>query len=164
MKNKKTSNKNKKSVKISTYDQLKVYEGQFYKGMKVGGRHKWHYDKGEWKEKKLTPDIWQIDFSVKKRRAGKAPKGSGVAVGTSYQWAILANQEVTKLDANTYETKMSGFKCKISYKKADKEKWNSGVVARRRRLIKFLKGLLALLEKEELESTKLKISKKKEKK
>lgn len=154
MKKNKNHKDKEKSLTVSTYDQLKVYKGQFYKGMRVGGRHKWHYDKGEWKEKKLTPDIWQIDFRVKKRRAGKAPKGSGVAVGTSYQWAILANQEVTKLDANTYETSMQGFKCKIAYKKADEDKWNSGVVARRRRLIKFLKGMLAFLEQEELQSTK----------
>ena len=33
-----------------TYNAFKVFEGKKYTGMKVGGRHKWHYDKGEWKE------------------------------------------------------------------------------------------------------------------
>src|SRR5690242_20808613 len=28
-----------------------------YSGMKVGRSHKWYYDKGEWKEKKITPDL-----------------------------------------------------------------------------------------------------------
>jgi len=77
--------------------------------MKVGRTHKWYYDKGEWKEKKLTPDKWQFTYNVTKRR-GNAPEGSGVPVGTEYHWYILANQSVKKLDANNYTTSMIGLK------------------------------------------------------
>ncbi|MFZ6011584.1 MAG: hypothetical protein ACOYXT_14670 [Bacteroidota bacterium] len=38
-----------------TYNKFKKFEGQPYPGMKVGRGHKWYYDKGEWKEKKLHP-------------------------------------------------------------------------------------------------------------
>jgi hypothetical protein len=49
--------------------------------MKVGRSHKWYYDRGEWKGKKITPDKWEFTFDVNKRRSGKAPKGSGVPLG-----------------------------------------------------------------------------------
>lgn len=52
----------------------------------IGRSHKWYYDRGEWKEKKITPDLWQIGYAVTKRRAGRAPEGSGVPVGTEYHW------------------------------------------------------------------------------
>ena len=32
--------------------------------MKVGRSHKWYYDKGEWKEKKITPDKWEFSYVV----------------------------------------------------------------------------------------------------
>jgi hypothetical protein len=35
-----------------TYNEYKEFEGKQYTGMRVGRSHKWHYDKGEWKEKK----------------------------------------------------------------------------------------------------------------
>jgi hypothetical protein len=53
----------------STYNELKQFEGKKYMGMKVGGTHKWYYDKGEWKEKKLAPDKWEFNYAVTKRRA-----------------------------------------------------------------------------------------------
>ena len=56
-----------------TYDAFKNFEGKRYTGMRVGGHHKWYYDKGVWKETKVAPDRWQINFAVVKRRAGKAP-------------------------------------------------------------------------------------------
>src|SRR5436853_4942038 len=84
----------------STYNEFKEFEGRRYTGMKVGRSHKWYYDKGEWKETKITPEEWQIHYAVKKRRAGKAPEGSGVPVGTEYHWYVLAHQNVTKLNAN----------------------------------------------------------------
>jgi hypothetical protein len=52
--------------------------------------------------KKVTPDKWQFSYNVTKRRAGNAPEGSGVPVGTEYHWYILANQNVKKLDSNNY--------------------------------------------------------------
>src|SRR6187549_1787392 len=91
-----------------SYNEFKEFEGQQYTGMKVGRSHKWYYDKGEWKERKITPDRWEITYSVTKRRAGKAPEGSGVPVGTEYHWYILAHQNVRKLNANDYTTELSG--------------------------------------------------------
>jgi hypothetical protein len=97
-----------------TYNEYKEFEGQKYTGMKVGRSHKWYYDKGEWKEKKITPDKWEFTYSVKKTRAGQAPEGSGVPVGTEYRWYILAHQNVRKLDANSYATSMTGLKYKLA--------------------------------------------------
>ena len=91
----------KKDISKS-YNQFKEFEGKKYTGMKVGRTHKWYYDKGEWKEKKVTPDKWQFAYNVTKRRAGIAPEGSGVPLGTEYHWYILANQNVKKIDANSY--------------------------------------------------------------
>jgi len=65
----------------TTYNEFKVFEGKKYTGMRVGGRHKWYYEKGEWSEKKVTPDRWEFSYAVPKRRAGHAPPGSGVPVG-----------------------------------------------------------------------------------
>ena len=64
----------KKDISKS-YNQFKEFEGKKYTGMKVGRTHKWYYDKGEWKEKKVTPDKWQFNYNVTKRRAGTAPEG-----------------------------------------------------------------------------------------
>jgi hypothetical protein len=108
-----------------TYNEYKEFEGKQYTGMKVGRSHKWYYDKGEWKEKKITPDKWEFTYAVNKRRAGHAPEGSGVPVGTEYHWYILAHQHVRKLDANNYTTSMTGLKYKIAHKRAEKEKWNT---------------------------------------
>jgi hypothetical protein len=58
--------------------------------------------------KKVTPDKWQFTYNVTKRRAGIAPEGSGVPLGTEYHWYILANQNVKKIDANSYTTSMIG--------------------------------------------------------
>jgi hypothetical protein len=132
-----------------TYNEFKKFEGQQYTGMKIGRSHKWYYDKGEWKEKKVTPEDWEFTYAVTKRRAGKAPEGSGVPVGTEYHWYILAHQHVRKLNANDYSTAMTGLKVKIAHKRADKEKWSAGEVAQRRKLIKVLKAMIAQLEAEE---------------
>src|SRR5215203_3865949 len=75
----------------ASYNAVKSFEGRQYTGMAIGRSHKWYYDKGEWKERKLTPDMWEIFYAVTKRRAGKAPKGSGVPVGSGYHWYILAH-------------------------------------------------------------------------
>jgi hypothetical protein len=96
----KQSTKEPKSDRAVSYNEFKEYEGQRYTGMKIGRSHKWYYDPGEWKETKVTPDLWQIGYAVTKRRAGRAPEGSGVPVGTEYHWYVLAHQNVTKLSAN----------------------------------------------------------------
>jgi hypothetical protein len=145
------TSKKKKEVKrdiAATYDEFKEFEGQQYTGMKVGRSHKWHYDKGIWKETKMTPDLWQIDYAVIKRRAGKAPEGSGVPVGTQYHWYILAHQNVTKLDANNYTTALTGLKFKIAHKRADKDTWSVTAKTQRKRMIKFLQDIIKELEKD----------------
>ncbi len=48
----------------ATYDEFKEFEGRKYTGMKIGRRHKWYYDQGEWNEKKVTPDQWEISYAV----------------------------------------------------------------------------------------------------
>jgi hypothetical protein len=130
-----------------TYNQFKEFEGQQYIGMKIGRSHKWYYDQGEWKETKVTPDLWTISYAVAKRRAGKAPEGSGVPVGTEYHWYILAHQNVRKLNANDYTTSLTGLKFKLAHRRADKDKWNISDKAQRKRLIKLLKDVIVQLEK-----------------
>jgi hypothetical protein len=138
-----------KSEESVSYDEFKEHEGRKYTGMKIGRSHKWYYDAGEWKEKKVTPDLWQFSYAVTKRRAGRAPEGSGVPVGTEYHWYILGHQNVHKLNANDYTTSMSGLKFKIAHKRADKDTWSASQEAQRRRMIKFLHDVLNDLEKQE---------------
>jgi len=161
MGNKIINSKTKKE--LSSYDAMKTFQGQFYKGMRVGGHHKWYYDQGEWKETKKTPDLWEFRYQVKKRRAGKAPKGSGVPIGTEYHWLILGHQTVQKLDANVYNTEMTGLKYKVAYKKANQEKWSNSIKSQRKRVIDLLQHVLLQLKKEELQEEKLKVTKKKTK-
>lgn len=148
---------NTRSEASVSYNEFKEYEGQRYTGMKVGRSHKWYYDQGEWKETKIPPDLWQISYAVTKRRAGRAPEGSGVPVGTEYHWYIVAHQNVNKLNANEYTTSMTGLKFKIAYKKAETGKWSASQNAQRRRMIKFLHDVIDDLENqqsEELEAAK----------
>jgi len=114
--------------------------------MKVGRSHKWYYDKGEWKEKKITPGLWEISYSVTKRRAGKAPKGSGVPVGTEYHWYIISHQNVKKINADDYTTSMSGLKYKLAHKRAGNDKWSASAKTQRTHLIKFLQEFIAQLK------------------
>jgi hypothetical protein len=141
--------KTKKPRDISaSYNEYKEFEGQQYTGMKVGRSHKWYYDKGEWKETKITPDLWEISYAVTKRRAGKAPEGSGVPVGTEYHWYILAHQNVKKLNANDYTTSLTGLKYKLAHKRFDKNKWSTSATSQKKRLIKLMQELIAQLQKE----------------
>lgn len=143
---KKHSSKNEEVS--ASYNKFKKFEGRQYTGMKVGRSHKWHYDKGEWREKKITPDLWEISYAVTKRRAGKAPEGSGVPVGTEYHWYIIAHQNVKKIGANDYTTAMSGLKYKLAHKRAGKDKWSATARTQRKHLIKFLREFIAELEQE----------------
>jgi hypothetical protein len=140
----------KKQVKdiSATYNEFKDFEGHQYTGMKVGRSHKWFYDKGEWKETKITPDLWEISYAVTKRRAGRAPEGSGVPVGTEYHWYILAHQNVRKLNANDYSTSLTGLKFKLAHKRADKEKWSTTAKTQKKRLVQLMKEFIAQLEKD----------------
>jgi hypothetical protein len=137
-----------KSDPAVSYDDFKQYEGQRYTGMKIGRSHKWHYDRGEWKEKKITPDLWQITYAVTKRRAGRAPEGSGVPVGTGYHWYVVAHQNTTKQSANSYTTSLTGLKFKIAHQRAGSEKWSATPKTQRKRMITFLQSVIADLEKQ----------------
>jgi hypothetical protein len=144
----KRSTKEARSDPAVSYNEFKEYEGQRYTGMKIGRSHKWYYDQGEWKETKITPDLWQVSYAVTKRRAGRAPEGSGVPVGTEYHWYVLAHQNVTKQNANDYTTSLSGLKYKIAHKRAGREKWSATPKTQRKRMIMFLQSVIADLEKQ----------------
>ena len=130
-----------------SYDRFKEFQGRRYTGMAIGRGHKWSYEAGDWTEKKVTPDKWEIHYAVKKHRKGRAPEGSGAPLGTSHHWYILADQVVTKLDANTYSTELKGTKYKLAHKRADKEHWSASDSAQRRRLAQFLREMIAELER-----------------
>jgi hypothetical protein len=144
----KSSKKETRSDLAVSYNEFKEHEGQKYTGMKIGRSHKWYYDPGEWKETKITPDLWQIGYAVTKRRAGRAPEGSGVPVGTEYHWYILAHQNVAKQSANDYTTSLTGLKFKIAHRRAGSEKWSATPRTQRKRMITFLRSVLADLERE----------------
>ncbi len=135
----------------ATYNEFKEFEGRRYTGMRIGRSHKWNYDPGVWTETKVTPDEWQINFAVTKRRVGKAPEGSGVPVGTAYHWYILAHQNVTKLNANDYSTSLTGMKFKLAHLRAGKGTWSASTQAQRRQMIKILKQVLHDVEQEAAE-------------
>jgi hypothetical protein len=137
-----------KSGKGESFDKFKTFNGQLYTGVQIGRGHHWNYDPGDWKETKITPDIWEISYAVTKRRVGKAPEDSGVPVGTRYHWYILADQTATKLNANDYETKMTGLKFKLAHKRADKNTWSATGPTQRKHLVAFLKQMIEQLEKD----------------
>jgi hypothetical protein len=129
-----------------SYDAFKEYEGRRYTGMRIGRGHTWRYDPGNWKETKITPDLWQIRYDVTKRRAGRAPEGSGVPVGTDYHWYIVGHQYVCKLNANDYTTSLTGLKFKVAHKRADSGAWSATPATQRKRMIKFLREVVDELE------------------
>ncbi|MDQ6845087.1 MAG: hypothetical protein M3Z92_12165 [Bacteroidota bacterium] len=144
-----TDSKKKEADKdlSKTYNEFKQFDGKQYTGMKVGRSHKWYYDKGEWRETKITPDLWEISYAVTKRRAGRAPEGSGVPIGTEYHWYILAHQNVKKLNANDYTTSLTGIKYKLAHKRAGKGTWSTTPKTKRKRLVNLLKDCIMQLEK-----------------
>jgi hypothetical protein len=131
-----------------SFNKFKQFNGQFYTGVQIGRGHHWHYDEGDWKETKITPDLWEVSYAVTKRRVGKAPDFSGVPVGTEYHWYILAHQTAKKLNANDYDTTMTGLKFKLAHKRADKGKWSAAGTTQRKHLVAFLKQYIDQLEKE----------------
>lgn len=124
------------------YNMLKEFEGSRYSGMKVGASHKWYYDQGAWRERKVTPEEWDVYYETVKRRAGKAPEGSGAPVGTEYNWLIVAHQRVDKLDANSYMTCLDGKKFKVAHKRASKDKWSITEKSQRKKVIRFLQKVI----------------------
>src|SRR5213080_2440869 len=144
---KQSMNEPKSGLAVS-FNEFKEHEGQRYTGTKIGRSHKWYYDQGEWKETKITPDLWQIGYEVTKRRAGRAPEGSGVPLGTEYHWYIVAHPNTAKQTANDYTTTLTGLKFIIAHKRAGSEKWSATLRTQRKRMIMFLRSVLADLEKQ----------------
>ncbi|MHA1299313.1 MAG: hypothetical protein ACTSO9_07760 [Candidatus Helarchaeota archaeon] len=105
-------NKNKKY-----YDTIKEYNGEKYSGMRIGGKHSWNYKNGIWNETKISPKKWKIEFICNKYRKTLAPPETGAPLKTGFHWYIIADQKVIKIDENTYETVMNGFKFKIGHKR-----------------------------------------------
>ena len=65
-----------------SYNEFKEFEGQRYTGVTIGRSHKWHYDRGEWQETKITPDLWRIAGSRQESFAAsdhRRPPASGAA-------------------------------------------------------------------------------------
>jgi hypothetical protein len=106
------------------YNEVKDFNGQKYTGMQVGGSHSWRYDKGIWKETKITPDKWKFEFDCLKSRMHQAPSETGALDKTEYHWYIIADQKVVKMDENTYNTIMKGAKFKIGHKRPNWNNWN----------------------------------------
>lgn len=130
----------------ASYDRAKEHLGQRYTGMQVGRTHHWHYNRGDWKERKVTPEQWELTYAVTKRRAGKAPEGSGAPVGTGYHWFIFAHQYVEKRNANDYLTHMVGIKYKLAHRRAGKTNWSASGNAQKEHLVRILKDLIAGLQ------------------
>jgi frataxin-like iron-binding protein CyaY len=107
------------------YGEAKEFKGRAYHGMKVGGTHHWTYPEGQWTERKVQPDRWDVTYTSLKRRNKKAPRNSGAEVGSGYHWFITAHQWVEKLDANTYATHLEGSKYLVAFKKPDWPVWNT---------------------------------------
>ena len=99
------------------FDELKKFHDKIYTGMQIGQFHHWNYNKGHWYEKKIAPDEWQVKFNSIKTRYQAAPSNSGAKVGTKYHWYIIADQIATKLDSNSYMTKLKGVKFKVGHKR-----------------------------------------------
>jgi hypothetical protein len=146
-----TRAKTSKADVAASYNHHKFFGNKQYTGMQIGRSHSWHYDRGDWKETKITPDLWQIHYAVTKRRKGKAPKGSGVPVGTGYHWYIMAHQDVRKLNADDYSTELSGFKFKVAHMRAGTNKWSASAATQRKYLVGFLKEMIAQLIQDPLE-------------
>ena len=64
----------------------------------------------------------------------------------SRHWYILADQNVRKLDANSYATSMTGLKYKLAHKRVGIKGWNSTESAQREQLIKILEEYVAQLK------------------
>lgn len=132
------------------YADERTYGSAKYHGMKVGGVHHWTYPGGQWTERKVAPDQWDVTFTSLKRRNRKAPRGSGAEVGSGYHWLIVAHQWVDKLDANTYATQLEGRKFLVAFRRPDWPVWNTQLRTSRRsardRTIAALKAEIRRLE------------------
>lgn len=134
---------------INKYDELKVYNGKVYTGMRIGGSHSWVYPEGRWKETKLAPDKWEFSFESIKKRSFQSGDNTGAAKGTTYHWYILADQKAQKMDNDSYHTMMKGLKFKIGHKRPH---WRSfsydydDQLSYKERVIQVLEEMLSMLK------------------
>lgn len=131
------------------YDALKQYRGSNYSGMRIGGGHEWQYQKGIWRETKMTPDQWEIQFTCRKQRLHHAPTHSGALMGTDFHWFIMADQIATKVNEDVYETNLFGLKFKIGHKKPSWKNFSytyPGQFSYKERVIKILESYLNALK------------------
>ena len=130
------------------YGDEKQHKGASYRGMPVGGVHRWTYPDGQWTERKVTPQRWEVAFTSRKQRRARAPEDSGAEVGSGYHWLIVAHQWAGKLDANTYATHLEGTKHLVSFRKPGWQGWTTqqrGHTSARLRTIMALEELIAEL-------------------
>jgi hypothetical protein len=66
---------------------------------------------------------------------------------------ILVYQNVSKLNAHSYATSMTGLKYKLDHKLIGRERWSSTDNAQRKRLIQILQELIDQLKMEEMVET-----------
>ena len=58
-----------------TYNEFKVFEGKKYTGMRVGGRHKWYYEKGRVEREKGYPGPLGIQLCGTETACRPCPSG-----------------------------------------------------------------------------------------
>ena len=112
------------------YDDVKEHEGRPYTGMRVGGRHTWHYTDAVWREEKVAPDRWDFTLTSVKRRDAPSPPGSGAPPLSEYHWYLLAHQWARKIDRDSYDTFMTGVKYKLAHKRPHWRRWSNEVEGR----------------------------------
>jgi hypothetical protein len=110
------------------------------------GQHR-SADAGDWKETRITPDLWEISYAVTKRRAGQAPDNPAAPRGAEYHWFILAHLTDVKGNPTGYDTRLTGLKFKLAQKKGRTGRWSASGPAQRKQLIAFLKEFVEQLEK-----------------
>ena len=125
------------------YDALKEYQGQVYTGMAIGQSHEWNYNNGIWTETKVEPNKWDIQFKSLKTRSHLAPDDTGAQIGTQYHWYILADQKVKKIDANSYDTMMTGMKFKVGHRLPNWKHWSYQYPEQ----LSYKQQLIAILER-----------------
>jgi len=135
-----------------TFNDLKEFNGEKYSGMPIGGGHEWNYLNAKWKEKKVSPCEWAIQFSATKKRVLPAPPKSGVDIGTLYHWFIIAHQKVVKVDKDSYGTVLTGAKIKIGHRRPYWRDWSYNYpnnTSMRQRIINALEANLDRLKEDE---------------
>lgn len=133
------------------YDDPKRHGERTYSGMSVGGAHDWTYPDGRWRERKVTPDRWEVHFRSAKTRRRPAPVGSGAPPGTMFHWLVLGHQRVRKVDQDTYQTLLEGVKWKIGHRRPHWRRWSTEYpeqASARERTIQALEDALERLKAE----------------